>query len=494
MIGRAQKPAIIGLLALFCGGAALAGWVVFSEPVAPPPPVVEAPAEHPPEAEHAIIDHAVETFTGDYDGMIERGFVRILTTYSVFGYFLDGAKEMGLVKEAANSFVAHINKRRPKGTHKLDVLILPVPRDELIDRLLAGEGDIIAANLTITDDREAVVDFSHPRLTGIREIVVTGPAAPDIEGFRDLAAAGGVHVRKQSSYHEHVRKLNVHLGYPLPLHEADPSMEDGDLLELVDAGVIPAIIIDDHKARFWEQFFSNIELKYDLAVNVGGEIAWAMRKDSPLLKAEVDSFIKTIREGSFLGNILMRRYFTDRKWIVKPTSTDFAIRLEEAAPVLKKYAKQYGFDWLLIAAQAFQESQLDHTARSHAGAIGLMQVLPSTAKDKRVNLPDIEDIDTNVHAGVKYLRVLRDSYFSGPEFSELDSALFSFAAYNAGPRNIARARKRAKKLGLDPNVWFGNVEIAAARAISREPVIYVRNIYKYYLAYRNARLVIAARE
>ena len=137
----------------------------------------------------------------------------------------------------------------------------------------------------------------------------------------------------------------------------------------------------------------------------------------------------------------------------------------------------------MIAAQGYQESQLDQKKRSPAGAIGVMQVLPTTAADPNVGIPKIDELENNIHAGVRYLRFLRERYFSDPAIDPLDRALFSFAAYNAGPANIARARRLAAAQGLDSTVWFNNVELAAARSISREPVQYVRNIYKYYVAY-----------
>ena len=159
-------------------------------------------------------------------------------------------------------------------------------------------------------------------------------------------------------------------------------------------------------------------------------------------------------------------------------------RFQDTAGFLQLYAGKYDFDWLMIAAQGYQESRLDQSKRSHVGAIGVMQVMPQTAKDPNVAIDNIHQLEPNIHAGVKYLRFLRDRYFSGPELSPLDRTLFTFAAYNAGPGNVIKARKRAEKMGLDPNLWLDNVEIAAAKAISREPVVYVRNIYRYHVAYK----------
>jgi membrane-bound lytic murein transglycosylase MltF len=158
----------------------------------------------------------------------------------------------------------------------------------------------------------------------------------------------------------------------------------------------------------------------------------------------------------------------------------------ETFGLIRRHAAAYDFDPLLIAAQGFQESGLDQSKRSPLGAVGIMQVMPATACDPSVGIPDIHIAERNVEAGVKYLRFMHERYFSDPALSPLDRTLFAFAAYNAGPGNIAKARKHAEEMGLDPNVWFDSVELAAARVISREPVVYVRNILKYYASYQLA--------
>jgi membrane-bound lytic murein transglycosylase MltF len=142
----------------------------------------------------------------------------------------------------------------------------------------------------------------------------------------------------------------------------------------------------------------------------------------------------------------------------------------------------------MTAALAYQESQLDHDKKSHVGAIGIMQLLPTTAADKNVGIADIAELESNIHAGHKYLRFLQDRYFSDPAISTLDRYLFTFAAYNAGPAKVAKIRTEAEAEGLDPNVWFQNVEIIAAKRIGRETVQYVSNIYKYYITYKMAQI------
>jgi membrane-bound lytic murein transglycosylase MltF len=232
----------------------------------------------------------------------------------------------------------------------------------------------------------------------------------------------------------------------------------------------------------------------DLGVHTGGEIAWAVRKDGPKLLEAVDEFVKSAAKGTLLGNTLIKRYLKSTKWMENALAAKERQKFRDTVEFIKRHADAYGFDWLMVAAQGYQESKLDQSKRSPVGAIGIMQLMPSTAADPNVGIPDIDKADRNVEAGVKYLRFLREQYFDDPEITPFDKALFSFAAYNAGPGNIAKARRKASAMNLDPNVWFDNVEVAAARMISREPVVYVRNIYKYYIAFKLAGEAREARE
>ena len=162
-------------------------------------------------------------------------------------------------------------------------------------------------------------------------------------------------------------------------------------------------------------------------------------------------------------------------------------KFDETAHLFQEYGDRYAFDWLMVMSQAYQESRLDQSLRSHAGAIGVMQLLPSTAKDKNVNVGDITELENNIHAGNKYLRFIRDRYFESEPMDDLNKTLFAFASYNAGPARVSRLRTEAEQQGLDPNVWFDNVESVAAQRIGRETVDYVSNIYKYWIAYRLSR-------
>jgi len=184
------------------------------------------------------------------------------------------------------------------------------------------------------------------------------------------------------------------------------------------------------------------------------------------------------------GNVMVKRYLGSAERLKDPTSEMELRKYREMAAYFRKYANQYDADWLLVIAQGYQESQLDQAKRSGAGAVGVMQIKPSTAADKNVGIENVDQLENNIHASVKYMRFLRDRYFADPALDRLDQGLFTLAAYNAGPARVAKLREKAKAVGLDPNQWFGNVEIIAAHDIGRETVDYVSNIYKYYTAYK----------
>jgi membrane-bound lytic murein transglycosylase MltF len=428
-----------------------------------------------------------EPFLGDFDQMLERRHVRVLVAYNKMMYFLDGATQRGITYDAFQEFEKYVNEKHDLGARKFHVVFVPVPRDQLLPLLVEGYGDVAAANLTITEERSKLVDFTDPWATDVKEVLVTGPAAPEVANIDDLAGHA-VHVRKSSSYFESLTELNRDFAdrglTPVPIVPVDEYLEDGDLIEMVSAGLIPMVVTDNHKAEFWADVFDNVNVRDDIVLREGGSIAQAVRKNSPKLKAVANEFLTTIKKGTMLGNVLFKRYLKENEWAQNARSPDEIAKFDAMVGLFRKYSDQYGFDWLLLIALGFQESGLDNSVRSSAGAVGVMQILPSTAKDPNVDIADIDILENNVHAGAKYLGFLRDQYFSEPGIDEPDRTLLTFAAYNAGPAKIGALREETKEAGLDPDVWFGNVEMVCAKRIGRETTQYVSNIFKYYIAYR----------
>lgn len=434
----------------------------------------------------AEFTEAVRTpFTGDYEEMSKRRMLRILVVPSQTHYFVDGGSQRGFAYDFGKAFEEEVNEKRKKGEPRLEVVFVPVHRDDLLKDIVEGKGDLAIANLTITPERQRFVDFSVPALTGVKEIVVTGPQSPEIRTLDDLSGKK-IFVRPTSSYFQSLWRLNAELskkGKPgVVIEQAPEELEDEDILEMVNAGLVAIAIADDHKASFWAQVLPDLRLHPDVAVRTGGETAWAFRKNSPQLAAVVNDFVKSHGKGTAFGNQKLKEYLKSVKHVKRAASEVERKKLLELIALFRKYSDQYAFDWLMMAAQGYQESGLDQGVKSPVGAIGIMQVMPATGKELGVG--DIRQREANIHAGTKYLRQMIEANFNDPAIDPLNQTLFAFAGYNAGPNRIARLRKKAAEQSLNPNFWFGNVEQVVAREVGQEPVRYVANIYKYYVAYK----------
>jgi membrane-bound lytic murein transglycosylase MltF len=452
-----------------------------AEEAEPPLPSSPLDTQLPPELREDVL----KPFKGDLDAMVARRVVRIGVPYSRTFYFVDRGVQRGVAYEYGLLVEERLNKHFKTGTkNKVHVYFVPLPRDMLLAALLEGRVDLVAAQITVRPELEKLVDFTNPTRMNVSQILVTGPGAPAIASVADLSGKQ-VFARDHSSQHQSLEELSQKLlaqgKPPIEIHAAPLSLEDDDLLEMVNAGLIPAAIVDDYIAKFWKSVLPNITVHEDVAVRTGGKLAIAVRKGSPQLAAALNTFMGNYGLGTAFGNQIERKYLEDTKYAKDANSEASRKKFETVVALFRKYSDRYDLDFLLMAAQGYQESQLNQSARSPVGAIGVMQVMPTTGKELKVG--DITQTEPNIHAGVKYMRQMWDANFKDEPMDNLNKALFTFAAYNAGPGRVRQLRRLAEKRGLDPNVWFGHVEQIASERIGRETVTYVSNIYKYYLAY-----------
>ncbi|WP_456374826.1 transporter substrate-binding domain-containing protein [Thiolapillus sp.] len=438
-------------------------------------------------SEEADILKLEESHTGDLAQMKKRRLLRALVVYSPTDFFFVKGKPSGIQVELLREYEKQLNAGIKRESDRIHIVSIPVPFAELIPRLKAGKGDIAAHFLTETPERKKSLRFVSARKVKINELVVANGkvALPNkLEGL----AGRKLHILPNSSYLEHLKALNqefVRQGLaPIKIEITDPQLSIEDILEMVNAGVIEMTVVDDYKAKLWAKVLPDIQVAENLAISRDNYVGWAVRANNPELAADLQRFWKKVKKGSLLGNMLIKRYYQNTRWIKNPAREQARKKFEQLLNLFSKYGDKYGFDALALAAQGYQESELDQNRKSHRGAIGIMQLLPSTAADKNVGIPDITTEDSNIHAGARYMAFLRDRYFSDPAISPNDRMAFSWAAYNAGPAKVRKMRALAEKMGLDPNRWFGNVEVAAAKIVGRETVRYVANIYKYYTAYR----------
>ena len=444
------------------------------EPPIPPPP--------PPEVMAGINN----PWTGDFDGMLERRVIRALVVYSPTSFFFDGKRPRGIMAELIQAFQEKINEDLGSGTLQVHVVAIPVSADRLIPDLEAGRGDLAASGMAITPGRLERVDASDPFYPDTRELVVSGP---DVEGPTTIDELSGreIWVRQGSSYFENLEKLNERLQAegrpPVEIRLVDENLEDGDILEMTAAGIYPLTVVNEVIAGPWVEALDGLAMHDTVALSEDIDLAWMFRKGSPQLAQVVNDFVAENKKGTLLGNMLINRYLKTTKYVKNPQSEEDLERLREMVGLFKQWAGVYDFDWLMMAAQGYQESGLDQSKVSHVGAVGVMQLMPTTAEDPAVSIPDVHILERNVEAGNKYMRWILDNYFEDADLDEINKHLFAFAAYNAGPNRIKRLREQAAEEGFDPNKWFQNVEIVVAREVGREPVQYVSNIFKYYTAY-----------
>ena len=448
-------------------------------------PEVPSPYDALPEEARKVLD---TPFTGDLDAMVKRRLIRAGVVFNRTQYFIDKGVQRGISYESIKLFEDELNKRLKTGLLKVHVAIVPLARAQLFPALEAGKVDLVAAALTITPERRKVADFSTPTRTEVAEIPVTPPGSPVIASADDLSGRE-VFVRRSSSYYESLQQLNQSLASrnkpPVIIKEAPDALEDDDLIEMVNAGLVDITIVDDFVAEFWQQVFPDVQIHKSAAVRTGGEIAVGVRKNSPKLLKAANVWIKEYGPRTAFGNTMERRYLDSATYVRNAASEAERAKLRALVKLFETYGGQYNVDYLLMAAQGYQESRLDQSAKSHVGAIGVMQVMPATGKDLSVG--DITKVEPNIHAGVKYFRFMMDEFYKDEPMDELNKGLMTLASYNAGPGRIRQIRRETERRGLNPNVWFGNVEQVVSEKIGRETVQYVSNIYKYYVAYRLVR-------
>jgi membrane-bound lytic murein transglycosylase MltF len=424
--------------------------------------------------------------TEDLDVLLELGAIRMLAPYSRTFFFEDRGSFHGVSADIANRLQKYVRKSYPKRREEFVIVVIPTSRDRLLPDLLAGWGDVAVGDIRITPERETQVTFTTPTFSGVTVIVVTKAGVPPMASADDLSGKDIAARQEKSSYADLValnERLTAAGRAPANILDVPPALEVEDMMEMVAAGLLPAIPAERWVADTWAPQIPGLMIHDKAVLQSGADLGWAVRPSNPKLLAMLNAFIVKFGGGSARNLHDMAMWYVRHAERIHAATTPHEMKKFSATlAFFQEFGAMYGFDELLLVAQGYQESRLDQSTRSAAGAIGLMQLLPGTGREMAVG--NIYYAKPNVHAGAKYMREMIDKYLGDATFDEQNRALFGFACYNAGPHQISRLRKEAKRDGLDENVWFDNVERVAARRIGQETVRYVRNIYKYYIGYK----------
>jgi membrane-bound lytic murein transglycosylase MltF len=435
--------------------------------------------------------HTAHRYPASLETVLEKRFLRVLTSQNAFDFFLRQGEPGGYQYEMAKAFTRFLNKKHApqRGDLPIQFELIPVDGDQFISLLLDGAGDMIAARLTVTPERASRVQFSEP-YRSVDELLVTHDQTPPIDSLEQLSGKV-VAVRKSSSYYASLLRLNQDFERdgrkPIQFEFVDESLVTERILELVAARRFAYTVCDSIVAEFAVKIHPQLRIVEGVALRRGGDLGWATIPSAAGLAQEMNAFLSRYEHGSLLGNIAISKYFAAENQLADRMANHQATTISDYDGLFKKFGAQFGVDWRLVAALAFQESRFDAAAHNRWGAVGLLQIKPRTAREPYIDIPEIEgpeQASNNVKAGLKYLSWIKKRYFdTEADMRERDRVRMSLAAYNAGPRTIINARRRASQLGLDPTRWFRNVELALLDMRKTEPVKYVSEINQRYLAY-----------
>lgn len=423
-------------------------------------------------------------YKDDLPGIKHRQVLRVLTRNNAATYFVWRGQFLGfeyeLMKRFADSQGLHLE------------MVVPNRWGDLIPTLKTGGGDLIAASMTITDERKKQgIAFTQP-YNKVTEELVARASESGIISINDLNGRRVV-VRRSSSYWTTLQKL-LDQGMNFQLVEAPDNMETEEIISRVASGEYDLTVADSHILSV-ELIWRN-DIKPVLTLNGPVPHGWAVRDGDKKLLSALNAFLDKEYKGRFY-NLVYDKYFQNSNRILDHVAShqEYAAKgnISPYDAEVQKYAEEYGFDWALIVAQMYQESRFDPKAESWAGARGLMQILPTTGELFGVN--DLHEVDTSIQTGVRYLAWLHERF--EPELTVQDRMWFTLAAYNAGLGHVRDARSLARKMGWNQDRWFNNVDRAMlllsrrsfyqlathGYARGKETVDYVREIRDRYNAY-----------
>lgn len=447
--------------------------------------------------ESFAIASMTDYYTYDFDKLTETGVIRILVVYDGVNYYFVDGHEDGFAVAMGKKLKAYINDTYLKDRKtRIDVQYVPVRSDQIFAMLDKGVGDIAASFIVPTQRLKNEVAFTDPFMTELQELIVTKKNSPKISSIKELSGKS-LYIRKSSKSYETLRALNIAFRSmnwaPVNIVLVQESMQDAELIERVQNNEIPATVVSSAQAKLWEYVFAGIRVHSEFPISSHNSMNWAVRSFNYHLLNVVNKFVALYNQNTKEGKTLIATYFRPLAnsavtYSKKQSLATMGMKFEDFQRfknVFKKYGEMYGLDWRMLMSQAYQESSFNPDAKSKKGPVGLFQVSPIMAQNFLVESTDeLHTIDGNVKAATKYLKYIIDNYLSDSFYLDNQNQLaFALASYNAGPGRIKYYRTLAERQGMDPNIWFGNVEKIVEEKGLTETVLYVSSILKRYRAF-----------
>lgn len=448
--------------------------------------------------EEKDFDKNAEKFSRDLEEIKESGVLKALTIYSGTTYFLYKGRPMGFEYELLERLAEDLDVELE--------MVIAKDENDLIELLQDGEGDVLGYGYTITKARKKRINFTTPlylshqvliqkkpenwrqmKLHQIKNYLVTNP----VELIGDT-----ISVKKNSSYASRVRNLANELGGKIFIDTLDGTLSTDKIIKKVAEGEIKYTIADENIAFINSSYYPILDISTSLSLSQ--RIGWAVRKRDTQLLSTINHWLEKAKKTTDY-HVIYNKYFKNKRLYNRRVKSDFySLNENKISPydeMIKKNAEAIDWDWKLLASVAYQESQFEPDRNSWAGASGLMQIMPATARE--LGVTDPYNPEQSLKAGAKYLKQMVDSHDNVKD--SIQRIKFALGSYNCGLYHVKDAQKLAKKQGLDPLVWDNNVEVALldlsfpehynkpfikyGYVRGEEPYNYVREIFKRYEHY-----------
>ena len=418
----------------------------------------------------------------DLTAIRASGQLRVLVNQSRHSSGVVRGESIGVEYHRLRALEQYLNRTARDG-REVHLRLIPLPKEELLAALLRGEGDLVAPGELLALRRDMPVRASAPIQRDVPLVVVSRQGNRRYQRVEQLAGHS-LALPVGSAARGALQRLNAGLKAPIVADWQDPTLAVEDVLEMVQAGILPMTAVELPIAERWAKVMPKLRIDRHLRLAQKGDLSWYTRRGASSLSASIDQFLREYRAPEDADRVFQRVYRRSYK-VRQPLGRAERQRLERVRPSLMRHAKAQSLDWLLLAALALKESTLNPDARGSGGARGLLQVTPAAARS--VGVGNAASLDGNVQAGAKYLAMLRRRYFASSQLNERERMAFVLAAYNLGPQRIQGLRAEARRRGLDPNRWFFQVERVAAERLGLGVVSYVGSVNKYHLALSRER-------